>query len=229
MSFYQALVEGTSAQRQLLMTTPLVRQALAGQITREHYVAFLCQAYHHVRHTVPLLMAAGSRLGPEQEWLRSAVAEYIEEEIGHHEWVLNDIAASGFDRQLAAASIPNRATEVMVAYAYHVIERVNPLGFFGMVHVLEGTSIAVADAAAEQVAATTGLPPTAFSYLRSHGALDIEHVDFFRGLMERVTDAEDQRVILHCAGVFYHLYADVFRSIEPEQALALAPREVACN
>ncbi|MBN7798099.1 TenA family transcriptional regulator [Parahaliea mediterranea] len=222
MSFYTTLVESTAGERNALMATSLVRDALSGQLTRERYAAFLCQAYHHVRHTVPLLMAVGSRLDASREWLRSAVAEYIEEEIGHQEWVLNDIAACGYDRDLAAASQPNPATELMVAYAYHVIDRVNPVGFFGMVHVLEGTSIAVADQAAEAIMGSTGLPPEAFTYLRSHGALDIEHVDFFRGLMDKVDDDADRALILHCAGMFYRLYADVFRGVEADQVAALA-------
>ena len=41
-------------------------------------------------------------------------------------------------------SAPGHACEVMVAYAYDTIARRNPLGFFGMVHVLEGTSSALA-------------------------------------------------------------------------------------
>ena len=48
-----------------------------------------------VRHTVPLLMACGARLPERLEWLREAIAEYIEEEIGHQEWILNDIRACG--------------------------------------------------------------------------------------------------------------------------------------
>lgn len=222
MSFYQQLQDATAAEREALLATSLVRDALDGKLSRERYAAFLCQAYHHVRHTVPLLMATGSRLRPDQEWLRDAVAEYIEEEKGHQEWVLNDIAACGYDRDLAEHSQPNPATELMVAYAYHLIDRHNPLAFFGMVHVLEGTSIAVADSAAAQVMSSTGLSAAAFTYLRSHGALDIEHVDFFRGLMDRIEEPADQRAILHAAGMFYRLYADVFRSVDPLQAAALA-------
>ena len=37
----------------------------------------------------------------------------------------------------------------MVAYAYDMIHRVNPIGFFGMVLVLEGTSTAAAHRQAE--------------------------------------------------------------------------------
>ncbi|MCL0318012.1 iron-containing redox enzyme family protein, partial [Escherichia coli] len=112
------------------------------------YLAFLQQAYHHVRHTVPLLMACGSRLPARLEWLRTAIGEYIEEEMGHQEWVLDDIAGAGGDRSAAAASEPALATELLVSYAYDTIQRGNPVGFFGMVLVLEGTSVALATQAA---------------------------------------------------------------------------------
>ena len=227
MSFFETLQLSTTLERESLLDTKLVNTALSGEATTDLYVAFLLQAYHHVRHTTPLLMAAGSRVPAEKEWLRDALAEYIEEELGHQEWVLNDIAACGYDKEKARRSMPTRATELMVAYAYHVIDRVNPVGFFGMVHVLEGTSVTIADSAAALIKQATGLPDNAFSYLRSHGALDVEHVKFFENLMNRVDDEADQQLILHCARNFYHLYADVYRSVEADQARSLAAESAA--
>ena len=116
-------------------------------------------------------------------------------------------------RTPCAPGSPIEATEVMVAYAYHQIERNNPLGFFGMVQVLEGTSVALATNAAAAIQASLGLPEGAFSYLRSHGSLDQEHVKFFATLMEQVEGAADQAAIVHCAKRFYRLYGDVFRSL----------------
>ena len=171
MSFFDELVRETEAERQHLLSAPIIELVFKGEITRDHYVAFLTQAYHHVKHTVPLMMAVGSQLSEQKEWMRVAIAEYIEEEIGHQEWVLNDIAACGYDKEFVRANCPSLATEVMVAYAYDVIQRVNPLGFFGMVHVLEGTSINLADKVAGAVKSTLGLPPNAFSYLISHGSI----------------------------------------------------------
>ena len=222
MSFFQTLQNETATERMQLLDNPLVHRAMAGEMSREQYVAFLCQAYHHVKHTIPLLMAAGSRIPEQQEWLRTALAEYVEEELGHQEWILNDIEACGFDREKARNSMPNRATEMMIAYAYYVIDRVDPIGFFGMVHVLEGTSVTVADEAASCIAGSTGLPKSAFSYLTSHGALDVEHVKFFEDLMNKIESPEQQNRIIHCARNFYHLYAGVYSSVAAEQALPLA-------
>lgn len=218
MSFYQTLLAATEQERQALLSLPIITQGAQGHISLETYRAFLTQAYHHVKHTVPLLMACGGRLAGEYEWLRTAIGEYIEEEMGHQEWVLNDIAASGGDKESVRHSATEadaacHATEMMVAYAYDMIYRVNPLGFFGMVLVLEGTSTAVATQAGEQIMQALKLPKKAFSYLFSHGSLDISHVSFYEGLMNQVTKPEDQQAVIHAAKRFYQLYGDIFRHV----------------
>lgn len=213
MPFYDILRERTEHERQQLFSVPVIQDALRGEIVTAQYIAFLSQAYHHVRHTVPMMMACGGRLSEEQAWLRQPLAEYIEEEIGHEEWILSDIAACGGDPEAVRATRPQRDTELMVAYAYHQIERVNPVAFFGMVHVLEGTSTALATAAADTMRGALGLPPEAFTYLNSHGSLDISHVAFFEGLMNRLDRPADQEAVVHCARMMYFLYGNIFRSL----------------
>jgi pyrroloquinoline quinone (PQQ) biosynthesis protein C len=213
MNFFDQLQTETEQQRVELFSAPIITRALQGDVTTDDYIAFLSQAYHHVKHTVPLLMATGSRLPEELEWLRVGVGEYIEEETGHQEWVLNDVAACGADKEQVRRSKPNLATELMVSYAYDTVHRINPLGFFGMVHVLEGTSISLADSAADNIRSALSLPKDAFSYLYSHGSLDQDHVEFFKGLMNRIDRPGDQAQIVDSAKVFYKLYGDIFRSL----------------
>nr|WP_235584463.1 iron-containing redox enzyme family protein [Massilia sp. MS-15] len=196
-----------------MFAIPLIQDALQGQVVTSQYIAFLSQAYHHVKHTVPLLMACGSRLGERHEWLREAIAEYIEEEVGHQEWILSDIRACGGDAEAVRRARPHASTELMVAYAYHQVDRGNPVGFFGMVHVLEGTSTALATHAAGSIQTALALPPEAFSYLSSHGSLDLEHVAFFETLMNRLDDQADREAVIHVAGMMYGLYGNVFRSL----------------
>jgi pyrroloquinoline quinone (PQQ) biosynthesis protein C len=222
MTFFDQLQDATSSERASLFSAPIINSALKGQVSLEQYVAFLTQAYHHVKHTVPLLMATGGRLSEEKEWLRNAVAEYIEEELGHQEWILNDIAACGGDKEAVRNSRPNMATELMVSYAYDTVQRINPLGFFGMVHVLEGTSISIADSAADKIRESLSLPKKAFSYLYSHGSLDQDHVEFFKNLMNQIDDPAEQAQIIHSAKVFYTLYGNIFRSLTAQPALTLA-------
>lgn len=219
MNFFDRLKAATEHERNYLLSAPLIQRCIGqGQFSLTEYIAFLTEAYHHVKHTVPLLMAVGSRLSMEKEKYREAIAEYIEEELGHQEWILNDIAACGADKNHVRHGQPKMATELMISYAYDTIMRNNPMAFFGMVLVLEGTSINLATKAADIIQAHLNLPNQAFSYLRSHGSLDIEHMSFFEKLMNTVSDEKDQADIIHAAKIFYQLYGNIFRAVGDDAA-----------
>lgn len=216
--FMDDLITGTSAERNALLSVPLIQSALQSKVSRAAYIEFLTQAYHHVRHTVPLLMTCGARMPERLSWLREAIVEYIDEEAGHDEWILSDIKVAGGDADAVRRGKPSQPTELMVAYAYDGITRRNPVVFFGMAHVLEGTSVQLASHAAEILRKTLDLPAKAFTYLTSHGSLDIEHTKTFANLVNRLDAPEDQADILHAAKMFYKLYADIFRGIEGASA-----------
>lgn len=214
MKFYDTLLESTEAERSWLLSAPILSDVAAGRVSREGYVAFLTEAYHHVKHTVPLLMACGAGLPAERlDWLRTAVAEYIEEELGHEKWILNDLRACGANLLTVVEGQPSLPTELMVSYVYDRIARTSPVSMFGMVLVLEGTSIALATDAADRIQQALGLPDAAFSYLRSHGSLDIGHMQTFQGLMNRLYHPDDREAVLRTAKVVYRLYGDMFRSL----------------
>ena len=219
MNFFNELQSATEAQRQELFSIPVIQDALQGKVVTSQYIAFLSQAYHHVRHTVPLLMACGSRLDGSREWLREAIAEYIEEEVGHQEWILSDIKACGGDPESVRHARPHPNTELMVAYAYHQVDGGNPVGFLSMVQVLEGTSKALATHAADTMRSALALPPEAFTYLSSHGSLDLDHVAFFEGLMNRLDDDGDKQAVIHMARMMYGLYGNVFRTLPRDAQL----------
>ncbi|HRL75272.1 MAG TPA: iron-containing redox enzyme family protein [Candidatus Accumulibacter phosphatis] len=222
MSFHEQLIAATVTERARLLAAPVIADCLQGRVSLGSYLAFLGQAYHHVRQTTPLLMTLGGRLPERLSWLRRPVAEYIDEEIGHEEWILNDIAAAGGDADAVRASQPDLPAELMVAYAYDLLHRGNPAAFFGMVFVLEGTSVALALQAADRIQQSLALPDAAFTYLRSHGTLDREHTMHLARLLERMT-AADQADVVHGARVFYKLYGDVFRALPSVEEAA------ACN
>ena len=213
MSLYERLVAETEASRNTFLAIPILQRALRGEVTREEYVRFLGQAYHHVKQTVPLLMGFGYHLPKHLQWLQPAVTEYIEEEKGHEAWILDDIRACGGDAEAVRHGTPLPETELMVAYAHDTVQRRNPIGFFGMVFVLEGTSAQLATHAADAIEQALGLPKSAFSYLTSHGSLDQEHVAFYETLINRLNTAEDQRALIHGANMFYRLYGDIFRAV----------------
>lgn len=222
MSFFETLARETAAERSLLFTVPQIVDGLQGRISRETYLLYLAQAYHHVSHTVPLLQLAADGMDEAHARFREALLEYVEEETGHETWILRDIANAGGDAEAARDDGPSPQTAAMVAFAYDYVRRVNPMGLFGMVFVLEGTSIALATAGASAVAESLGLGPECFSYLTSHGSLDQQHMSFFADLMSQVDDPADQAAIIEVAKNVFRLFADMFRAIPHEGSLAHA-------
>jgi len=214
MPFIDELTIATAAEREFLLTAPVIERCLRGDVDHALYVAYLTEAYHHVRHTVPLMRHVRARLSPRHHWLREQLDHYVEEESGHERWILDDIAAAGGDADRAADSQPAPATAAMVAYAYDTVMYGNPAGFFGMVFVLEGTSVALALDAADAIQHALQLPGTAFSYLRSHGTLDRQHVGHLGSILERLTGPDDRAAIVRCARGIFRLYAGMFRGLE---------------
>jgi pyrroloquinoline quinone (PQQ) biosynthesis protein C len=221
-TFFQRLVTETAGGQQALASVPQIQDGLAGRISRETYIAYLTEAYHHVKHTVPLMQAAKARLDDRHARFRDALDEYIAEETGHEAWILNDIRNAGGDADAVRRGEPRAATRAMVDYVYDYIARENPMGFFGMVLVLEGTSVRLATQGAAAVAASLGLGPECFSYLSSHGAVDQHHLAFFQRLMDDIDDPDDQRAIVTVAGAVFQLFAEVFRAIPHDRSLAHA-------
>ena len=213
---YDRLEFETRSARQYLFAAPILEDVALGRFGVDTYVRFLTNAYHHVRHTVPLLMACGARLPDRLGWMRAPLKDYINEEHGHENWILDDLDACGADASAIAQSAPDFSVEMLVSYVYDYINRCNPVGMLGMVHVLEGTSTRLATEIARLVQAKLKLPDQAFRYLRSHGDLDREHVAFFEALVNELTEPQDVDAMIHVADRVYHLYGDVIRAARGE-------------
>jgi long-chain acyl-CoA synthetase len=215
-TFFDRLVAETERQRDYLLASDQLRRGLAGAISVETYIQYLGEAYHHVRHTVPLMQLTMARLPPGREWFAGPLNDYIAEETGHEEWILDDIRNAGGNADAVRNGRPRMATEFMIAYAYDFINRMNAVGFFGMVFVLESTSTKLATAGADTLMKSLELPADCFRYLTSHGSLDLEHMKFFESVMAHIDHDEDRVAIVHMAQRMYVLFANLFRSIPLE-------------
>ena len=209
--FYDRLMRETERERSGFTSIPLIREALRSGASRELYLDFLTQAFHHVKHTFPLLAFAAARTTDEA--YQDALVEYMEEERGHEKWILNDIEAMGGDAGAVREGKPGIGCQVMVGYTYYAIEWISPYAMLGSVHVLEGMSTLLADKAADAIQRSLAhRGKDGFSYLRSHGALDIEHVAFFKKLVNGIDDVT-QQIVIDTSKVFYRLYGDIYHEL----------------
>jgi len=212
MTFYEQLQSATGPDRNAFLSIPLIQTTVQSGASRELYVDFLTQAYHHVKHTYPLLALAS--VHTQNEAYQDALVEYMEEERGHEKWILDDIRAMGGDPEAVRTGKPEQACQIMVGYTYFAVEWLSPYAMLGSVHVLEGMSTALADKAADAIQQSLGVAgKEGFSYLRSHGALDIEHVAFFKELVNAIPE-EAHAIIIETSKIIYRLYGDIFRELD---------------
>ncbi len=212
MRFYDALLAATAEARREFLAIPLIAETLAHGVDIELYRDFLRSAYHHVRYTVPLMEAALGKCGNDDDPLAQGLCRYIDEEIGHDAWILDDIAALGGDAETARRARPPLATGVMVAYAFHLIAEDGPYALLGMVHVLESVSAALATQAAKAIQQRLQ-SGAGFRYLASHGDLDNEHVAGYADLLDAIDTPARRETVIAAAKDFYRLYGDMFREL----------------
>jgi hypothetical protein len=80
--------------------------------------------------------------------------------------------------------------------------------------------VALALRAADRIQEALGLPNRAFTYLRSHGMLDQEHVQHLSGILQRFDCEEDREAVVHCAQSIYWLYGSMFHGLDGAPPLA---------
>jgi hypothetical protein len=211
---FDRLCSETMPSRQRFLSIPIVKHALVHGSSRELYLDFLEQAYHHVKHTFPLLALASSMTRDPR--YQEALVTYMSEERGHEKWILDDIRAMGGEADKVAHGKPGIPCRAMVAYCYYAIQWISPYTILGMVHVLEGLSVELAHrlARAMHQSLGTGDKERGFSYLNSHGGLDVEHVELFKSLVNGFENPEILDQIVDATHVMYRLYGAIFEDID---------------
>jgi pyrroloquinoline quinone (PQQ) biosynthesis protein C len=211
----------TSKDRDAFLAIPIVQHAIRNGASRSLYVDFLTEAYHHVKHTFRQMALAASRTSDER--YQDALVEYMEEERGHEKWILDDIRAVGGNPDAVRTGTPGVPCQIMVGYAYYAIEHISPYAILGSTHVLEGMSVLLADKLADAMKKSRGLESDAgFTYLRTHGSLDTDHVAFFRSLVDGFDSPDAQRIIIDNARIFYRLYGAIFQDLGARAELSNA-------
>ncbi len=211
--FYDRLVAEVQSEREAFLALPVIQAAMRGEFTREAYIEYLSEAFHHVRHTVPLIEMVRIRIAPSRRALLDALSNYSLERKGYENWILQDIKNAGGDADQVRADDPSKATEELLAYMYDQITQQNPIGIFGMLYIVEITGSKLARGTLKQFMATLGLPKQCFSYLLTHSSEDMDNPDFFETLMAQIIDPAEQETIIRVAKHVYGLYGKIFVSI----------------
>ena len=227
MGFHHQLSAATRPLQDALFELPFAREALAGRLAREEYAAFLAEAWHVGRHVPGLLSTAAARLPDRHAWLRPDFARAADGQFGRDELILSDLEHAGGDPRVVRLSDPGPQAEVLVAYAWDLVLRREPVGLLGLQHVLAFSGVRGASRAADNLRLALDLPAEAFRFLQSHGTAGLPRVDRLAALLDRIDDAGDRRFIGHVVEVSYRLAAEVLQGLSVGGASLAAEEAVA--
>ncbi len=153
----------------------------------ELYSEFLFVSYGVTVSSAPAMRAAAERCsaeladGPLAAWLHEYYLEHAEEEAGHEQWLLNDLASLGVPRQQVLALLPHPSVAALVGVQYYWMFHVHPIAYLGYIAVLEApTSIDFL----EGVSLRTGIPLASKSCHVMRARLDPGHVAEFDATLD---------------------------------------------
>jgi hypothetical protein len=119
---------------------------------------------------------------PVSAGLAAYLAQHVEEERGHDEWLLQDLAALGITPEAAQSVWPSPFVAGMVGAQHYWALHAHPVAILGYIAVLEGEP--PEEGFFLDAARRSGLPETAFSTLRYHARVDRGHWQDMRDLLD---------------------------------------------
>jgi Iron-containing redox enzyme len=166
----------------------------------ELYPEYLFTGHTIIRASVPLIETACERAlsmapsDPVAAELVDYLAQHIEEERDHDEWLLGDLEAIGVDRAAILPRPPSPTIANAVGAQYYWVLHYHPVALLGWIGLLEGyppvTSMI------DQLMTRTGYPPEAFRTLTAHAELDVRHGDELFELVDRLPLTEEQSTVI---------------------------------
>ncbi len=137
------------------------------------YPALLVETFHYVKHSCSLMNRACAHLGNDRSDLQCYLAQHIAEEVGHENWVLNDLEELGYKRESVVSSPPLPETLNLIGSQLYVIDFCHPAGLLGYIYVME--SQAPTEESLLMIQESYEIEPTAMSFLIRHGEADVQH------------------------------------------------------
>jgi hypothetical protein len=203
-----AITESRLLRDKLQLVLPALlgagRRLFAHPRIPELYPEYLFMSHAVIRASVPLMEAACRRAQAlRDDAVADLVAEYfaahIEEERGHDDWLLEDLAAIGVPPEETLTRPPSPTVAAFVGSQYYWIEHYHPVGLLGYVALLEGYPPIASDI--ESLRRRTSYGPEAFRTLSLHAELDPRHGEELDAVIDSLPLTPRQRTVLGLSAI----------------------------
>jgi len=206
MSFFIRLIEATDQQRRQLELVPKLDRMIHKGLSKQEYISFLSDLYFIVWHFCPIMAAAAARCDDSHRQIRFYLYKNIEEEMGHDQWVLDDLRFLGSDPEAIKTQKLCAAVQAFIGYNYYYPEHVNPVGVIGMLYALEVVSSVYSGRVAHSIARNLSMKPDeGFGFLQSHSSMDLDHLANLNQLIKTIEVEEAQEAVINSTNVNFYL------------------------
>jgi hypothetical protein len=171
----------------------------------ELYPAYLRMSHWIIRASVPLMETALQRAqeAAAEDAVAAGLAEYldhhVDEELGHDEWLLEDLEVLGVPRADVLAEPPSAAVASLVGAPYYWILHYHPVAVLGYIALLEGYPPTIAEV--DLLMERTGYGRDAFRTLIRHAELDPLHRDDLDEAIDRLPLAPEHTAVIGICGL----------------------------
>jgi pyrroloquinoline quinone (PQQ) biosynthesis protein C len=222
MSTYERIVEATEEEyRTFIENNELLKAVAAGQMTPKHYIAYLRETYHLVRHTPRMLALGGARLQDDRRQLRNWFFEQTIEENGHDLFCIKDIEHLGANPKEIVNTQPGPGAWGLVTQNYFMATYGNPVGILGVATATEGLGADFGTRFADLMTQQYALPSNTSTFLRSHGGFDAKHLEEAVSALELITPDEVDYVI-QARRMTFRYYGQLFADVSSAATAANA-------
>jgi pyrroloquinoline quinone (PQQ) biosynthesis protein C len=198
-----------------IMSVEAVKNVLGGRLDPAVYIAYLTNVFHYAQHSATVIAMAGARAVQRHPELARYLLHHADEELGHEQWALDDLAVLGVPAQTVRASRPVPACAAMIGYEYYVAGHANPVALFGWLYTLEAMGDDLGSRIAQAIGPQLdGAEGRGVKFLSGHGVADHDHTaDLTRMISTHITDPADRSDVHHVADVVGELYVSLFQQI----------------
>ena len=214
LSFFAELVTRTDEDRRGFETHPVVVAAVADGMTVERYRALLLELYHVVWHFNPVCAAAASRMDDSAQPIRHFLYEHMFEEMGHENWVLNDLQAVGVPPEAVRAHAPSVHTLALNGYNHWAADRRHACSVLGMLYTLEVIASVYGGPFASAIRESLLLDgDLGVSFISSHATMDAQHMAELRLILNKLPDETALLAVVESARVNFHHFTRIIEAI----------------
>jgi pyrroloquinoline quinone (PQQ) biosynthesis protein C len=201
-------------KRSYIDCNPIFVRLAAGDLTRFHYLAYLRETYHLVKHTPKYLTIAADRLAATDAPLSDYFRNFSLEETGHELLCIRDINALGEKADNILSGEPGPGAWGIVTQCYFWASEGSPVALLGDAFATEELGVAKGIEAAMALQANCGIPRQATNFLRVHGSEDKRHLEAAARVIEwYARDGGLFAGIVHATRMTYRYYSQLFTDV----------------